>query len=397
MTVIEPGTSSSDLVGRVKRLLLSPSAEWERIDAEPATIKGLYVGYVCILAAIPPIAGLIGGQVFGIGGFGFHMKPALVSSIVSAVVAYGLSLLSVFLVALIIDALAPSFDGQKDRVQAFKVAAYSYTAAWVFGVLGIVPALGIIAALASLYGFYLLYLGLPKLMKAPKEKALGYTAVTILCAIVLSIVIGMITGVVAGAAMLGSGLANHAVNTGTMSGTMEVNGAKVDLGKLDAASKKMEAAAARMEAGKNAPSVPAETLKGLLPGAVAGFQRTGLETNSGGAGGMSMAVATGDYQKDGASFRLAVTDLGAMAGMAALASAVNAQSTKETQTGYEKSGTVDGRLTTEEWDREAKSGRYSILVGERFSVEANGNADSVDVLKQAVASVDAGRLEGLAR
>jgi len=135
----------------------------------------------------------------------------------------------------------------------------------------------------------------------------------------------------------------------------------------------------------------------LLPGAVAGFQRTGLETNSGGAGGMSMAVATGDYQKDGASFRLAVTDLGAMAGMAALASAVNAQSTKETQTGYEKSGTVDGRLTTEEWDREAKSGRYSILVGERFSVEANGNADSIDVLKQAVASVDAGRLEGLAR
>ena len=276
MTAIEPQAGSSDLVGRVKRLLLSPSAEWERIDAEPATIKGLYVGYVCILAAIPPVAGLIGGQVFGI----FHMKPPLVSSIISAVVAYGLSLLSVFLVALIIDALAPSFDGQKDRIQAFKVAAYSYTAAWVFGVLGIFPPLGIIAALASLYGFYLLYLGLPKLMKAPKEKALGYTAVTILCAIVLSIVIGAITGAVAGAAMLGSGLASHAANSGTMSGTMEVNGAKVDLGKLDAASKKMEAAAARMEAGKDAPSVPAETLKGLLPGAVAGFQRTGLETLS---------------------------------------------------------------------------------------------------------------------
>jgi SLT domain-containing protein len=112
---------------------------------------------------------------------------------------------------------------------------------------------------------------------------------------------------------------------------------------------------------------------------------------------MSMSVATGDYQKDGASFRLAVTDLGAMAGVAAMASAVNAQSSTETQTGYEKTSTAGGRLTTEEWDREAKSGRYSIVVGERFSIEANGNADSVDVLKQAVASVDAGRLEGLAR
>ena len=397
MTVIEPGASSSELVGRVKRLLLSPTSEWDRIDAEPATIKGLYVGYVCILAAIPPIAGLIGGQLFGIGGFGFHMKPALVPAIVGAVVAYGLSLLSVFLVALIIDALAPSFDGQKNQIQAFKVAAYSYTAAWVFGVLGIFPPLGIIAALASLYGFYLLYLGLPKLMKAPKEKAVGYTAVTVLCAIVLSIVIGAVTGAVAGAAMLGSGMAGHAASTGTMSGTMEVNGAKVDLGKLEAASKKMEAAAARMEAGKDAPSVPAETLKGLLPGAVAGFERTSLESNSGGAGGMSIAAATGDYQKGDANFRLAVTDLGPMAGIAAMASAVNAESTKETTTGYERTGTVGGRLTTEQWDREAKSGRYSILVGERFSVEADGAADSIEVLKQAVASVDAGRLEGLAR
>jgi ABC-type proline/glycine betaine transport system permease subunit len=105
--------------------LLSPSAEWERIDAEPATIKGLYVGYVCILAAIPVIASLIGGQVFGHRRLGFSFKPNLVAAIIGAVVTYGLTLLSVFLLALIIDALAPSFDGQKDRLQAFKVAAYT--------------------------------------------------------------------------------------------------------------------------------------------------------------------------------------------------------------------------------------------------------------------------------
>jgi hypothetical protein len=395
LSVIEPEVASSDLVGRAKRLLLSPSSEWDRIDAEPATIKGLYVGYVCILAAIPPLAGLIGGQVFGLGGFGFHFKPPLVPSIVSAVVAYGLSLLSVFLIALIVDGLAPSFDGQKDRLQAFKVAAYSYTAAWVFGVLGIFPPLGLIAGLASLYGLYLLYVGLPKLMKAPKEKALGYTAVTILCAIVLSIVIGVITGAVAGAAMFGA--ASRMADVGHASGTVEVNGAKIDMGKLEAANKKMEAAAARMEAGKDAPSVPAETLKGLLPGGVAGFARTSVESNSGAAGGMSIATATGEYQKDGSNFRLAVTDLGPMAAMAAMASAVNAESTKETATGYERTGTVDGRLTTEEWDRQSKYGRYSVLVGERFSVEANGSADSIEVLKQAVGSVDAGRLESLAR
>ena len=86
MTVIEPRTTSSDLFGRVKRLLLSPAAEWERIDAEPATIKGLYVGYVCILAAIPAVASLIGGQVFGHGALGFSFKPNPVAAVIGAVV-----------------------------------------------------------------------------------------------------------------------------------------------------------------------------------------------------------------------------------------------------------------------------------------------------------------------
>jgi hypothetical protein len=186
MTIIEPAAAPTDLVGRVKRLLLTPSTEWDRIDTEPASIRGLYVGYVCILAALPVIASVIGGQLFGHGLFGISMKPGLVSAIIGGVVSYGMTLLSVFILALIIDALAPSFDGQKNRVQAFKVSAYTGTAGWAFGVLQIFPPLGVIVMLASLYGLYLLYLGLPKLMKAPKEKAFGYTAVTILCAIVLS-------------------------------------------------------------------------------------------------------------------------------------------------------------------------------------------------------------------
>jgi len=388
MTVIEPGAASSDLVGRVKRLLLTPSTEWDRIDAEPATIKGLYVGYVCILAAIPPIAGLIGGQLFGHGAFGVSFKPGLVAAIVSALVTYGLTVLSVFLLALIIDGLAPSFDGQKNRIQAFKVAAYTGTAGWVAGVLMVFPPLAIIASLASLYGLYLLYLGLPKLMKAPKEKSVGYTVVTILCAIVLFIVVGAVAGAVAGAATFGS--YHRVADTGATSGTLSVNGSKVDLGKL-------EAAAARIEAGKTTPAVPADTLKGLLPGAVAGYDRTALETSSGGAGGMSMATASGDYAKGDTRLTLSVTDMGAMAGLAVMAGAVDAQSSSETATGYEKVGKVGGRLTTEEWDREAKSGRYSVVVGDRFTVEAHGNAESVDALKQAVASVDFGRLEGLAR
>ena len=394
MTIIEPAAAPSDLVGRVKRLLLTPSTEWDRIDAEPATIRGLYVGYVCILAAIPAIASLIGGQLFGHGMFGISLKPSLTSAIVGAVVTYGMTLLSVFLLALIIDALAPSFDGQKNRVQAFKVSAYTGTAGWTFGVLNVFPPLGIIVMLASLYGLYLLYLGLPKLMKAPKEKAFGYTAVTILCAIVLFIVVGAISGAVAGMAVLG-GAMSHA-NTDKMSGTVSVNGNEIDLSKVEAASKQLEAAAASANAnGADVKLVSADVLKSLLPGDIAGYSRTEVEGSSGGAGGMQMAVVKGDYDKSGTSFTLSVTDLGAMAGMAAMASAVNAQSSHETSTGYEKVGKVDGRMVTEEWDRSAKSGAYTVLVADRFTVEARGNAASIDELKHAVASVNPGRLESL--
>jgi H+/Cl- antiporter ClcA len=81
-------------------------------------------------------------------------------------------------------------------VQAFKVAAYSNTAGWVAGLLMILPQLTVIAGLISLYGFYLLYLGLPVLMKAPKEKALAYTIVTVIAAIILFVVVGAVVGAV---------------------------------------------------------------------------------------------------------------------------------------------------------------------------------------------------------
>ena len=178
---------------------------------------------------------------------------------------------------------------------------------------------------------------------------------------------------------------------------MEINGTKVDLGKLEAASKQMEAANKAAAEGKAVPTVPANTLKGLLPAGVGGYQRTSVESNSGGAGGISMSAASANYAKDGGNFDLQITDMGGIAGVAALTSAIDAQSTHETATGYEKMGKVDGRMTTEEWDREAKSGKYSVVVGNRFTIEARGNAESVDTLKQAVAAIDFGRLEGLAR
>ena len=143
MSVVEDG-STVPLVQRVKGILLTPKAEWERIDLEPATPAGLYRGYIVILAAIAPICTVIGSLVFGFSFFGVTIRPSPVNVIVSAALAYLMSLVAVYVVALVIDALAPNFGAEKNRIQALKVATYAWTAAWIGGVFNLIPALALI-------------------------------------------------------------------------------------------------------------------------------------------------------------------------------------------------------------------------------------------------------------
>ena len=187
-----PGAPAS-LVERAKNILVTPKTEWPRIDAEPSSIASIYTGYVMILAAIGPIAALIGQQVFGYSAFGVTYKPPIATSVGSAVLTYILSLVSVYVSALIIDALAPSFGGTKDQVKAFKVAAYSATAAWLAGIFQIIPMLAFLA-IVGLYSLYLLFVGLPMLMRVPADKAVGYVVVVIIVQIVLYFVVAMIVG-----------------------------------------------------------------------------------------------------------------------------------------------------------------------------------------------------------
>jgi hypothetical protein len=210
--IVHPTSLERDmaLVDRVKNILLSPRTEWPVIDAEPATVASLYTGYIMPLAAIPVICQAIGMSMIGITipFIGTHYRTPIVSAITSAAVLYVFSLIAVFIVALIVDGLAPTFGGTKNQVQALKVVAYSYTASWVGGILSLIPAISIIGLLFGLYSLYLLYLGLPVLMKSPPDKAVGYTVVVVICTIVVTWVIffavaalgfGMGAGAMAGA------------------------------------------------------------------------------------------------------------------------------------------------------------------------------------------------------
>jgi hypothetical protein len=182
-----------NLVERVKGILLKPKQEWQTISGETTTIPELYKTYIIILAAIGPVASIIGMSIVGISlPFVGSFRIPITTSIASAAVHYILTLVGVYILALIIDALAPTFLGEKNINQAFKVATYSYTPGWLVGIFTIIPVLSILGIL-GLYGLYLLYLGLPVLMKSPQEKSLGYTVAVIVAAIIIFVVIGVVS------------------------------------------------------------------------------------------------------------------------------------------------------------------------------------------------------------
>jgi Yip1 domain len=202
------GASTTSLVTRVQNMIMKPAAEWDVVAAEPASVGSIYTGYAMILAAIPAIATLIGSILF------LHTNPII--AVVTAVLGYVLALVGLYLTAFIVNVLASSFGGEQNQVQALKLVAYANTAAWVAGVLNIIPILGGLASLVGgIYSLYVLYLGLPKLMKNPADKTTVYFVVTLVVAVVvyfvIFLVLAIITGIVIGMLGLGAMAATGAI------------------------------------------------------------------------------------------------------------------------------------------------------------------------------------------
>ena len=178
-----------NLVDRVKNIIMTPKTEWPVIAAEEPNPTALLTGYVIPLAAVPAIATVIGTGLIG-GPFG----ASLTFGIGSAVVSFIASVLGVYLTALVMDYLAPNFGSQKSFGRAMQTVAYSYTPAWVGGILGILPAIAWLGTFAGLYGLYIMYLGLPHTMKTPEDKTIVYMVVTIIILIVIYAVLAAILG-----------------------------------------------------------------------------------------------------------------------------------------------------------------------------------------------------------
>lgn len=179
-----------NIVQRVKDILLNPKETWPTIEAEATDTASLYKEYIMILAAIPAVAGFIGMTLIGFGALGINVRMPFLSGLAHMLTSYVLSLVMVFVIALIVDHLAPTFGGTKNPLNALKLVAYGATAGMVGGIFSLIPALGVLGLIAALYSIYLIYIGLPIMMKCPEDKALPYTAVVLACAVGAGLILG---------------------------------------------------------------------------------------------------------------------------------------------------------------------------------------------------------------
>ena len=137
-------------------------------------------------------------------------------------------------------------------------------------------------------------------------------------------------------------------------------------------------------------------LKALLPAGIGAMKRVSSEGEKGGGFGIVVAHAEGRYEGDGGNIELKITDPGNLSGFAAMAAMwMNMELDKETDTGYEKTGTANGRRFHEKYDKSAKSGEYTVVVGNRFMVEINGHGVDMATMKKAVDQINLAKLESM--
>jgi hypothetical protein len=183
-----------NIVDRAKNIILTPKTEWTAIAAEEPNVGQIISGYVIPLALIPAVAAMIGYGLIGRGPV-----SSFTWGIAMAIIGFVVALGGVYLTAYVVDMLAPNFGSQKNFGRAMQLVAYSYTPAWVAGILNIIPVLGVLVLVASIYGLYLMYLGFPHTMKTPDEKVVVYMVVSIVVLIVVYFVLtALLTAIVLG-------------------------------------------------------------------------------------------------------------------------------------------------------------------------------------------------------
>jgi hypothetical protein len=448
---------AATFLARVKGILLSPTAEWPVIDREDTAPASVFSTYVLPLAALAAAVNFIRLSIIGINmPFGGTIRSPVTVGLTNAILTCVMAVVGVALIAGIINLLAPTFGGVRDTRRAVRASAYSLTAAYVGSFLGLLPMGTLLGFLAGLYGIYILYLGLPLMMHSKPDKAVGYTASVVVCTLVAGLILGAVFGAL-GLGRSGAfsgfnsspeqsreesartvGNAIGGLLGSDQKGKEDIGAAISNLAKTGEQMEQQEkrnalsssttspSAATTVQASPDASQAPNPTqaaaaagglltalggalggehrhtpvdfhqLEGLLPASLPGMTRQQARGAANKALGVQQTSASATYQGAGnGRAEVEISDATAVSGLMDMADSMNVSATTESDSGFEKDVTIEGRKVHEKYDRNSHHGELSTLVARRFAVSVSGDDVSIEDLERALSSVDLKSLEGL--
>jgi len=397
------------VIARTKNLLLQPRAEWRRIDEEPAGIGRTVARTLLPLAAIPAVCSAIGLCLVGIRGGGAAVTLPWSVGALQALALYLLAVVGLAVVAVITTLVAPTFGGRAERARGFKLAVHGATAALVGGVFLLVPPLAPLALLAALYSAYLVFTGLPVIMRCAPKRCVPYTAVVVLA--------GAVVGLLGSSAMthfLSVGLGGAEIALHTPGGLLRLDAAGMVTAsqqmadaaqKMATASEKQEAAAAQQQKTGTPPVtggdpdkgvVPAASLKAALPETLGPFARKSIEMQGGRVGERESSNAKADYASGEQRLRVELTDLGHMRRLMADAGAV-VQGERENAVESERTWQENGRILHENYRKDGSFAQVTTTLRNGVVAELTGQRMTLDEVKAASSQLDLNLLENLRR
>ncbi|SFR74791.1 Protein of unknown function [Marinobacter daqiaonensis] len=182
-------------------LFTHPDEEWESIRNESESVTKLYFGHILLLALIPAVAGFYGTTQVGwqIGGDGQVIRLTTSSALQLSVLFYAAMLAGIFIIGKFIDFFAATYDVKDTTPRGVTLAAYTATPIFLLGVIAVYPNIWVnmlVGLVAIAYAVYLLYEGLPILMKIPEERGFMFASSVLTVGLVMFVALLAITVVI---------------------------------------------------------------------------------------------------------------------------------------------------------------------------------------------------------
>ena len=155
-------------------ILTHPDREWESIRSDQESTTKLYLGHVLVLALVPALSAYFGTTQVGWQiGEGEVVKLTQNSAAQLCILFYAAMLCGIFLIGKFIDFFSLTYGADESEHNGIVLASYTATPLFLVGIIAVYPVLWvnmIAGVIAICWSVYLLFEGLPILMKIPEER-----------------------------------------------------------------------------------------------------------------------------------------------------------------------------------------------------------------------------------